>query len=160
MRIDDAKRVLDYAADIRKKLAAIAEEQAGIEAELSCLRGIEYGSMPHGSGHSDSTADIAERAEELGYMDRLRELEVQKTVLRGDYRVIVAQIWTLKTVYSQVITGLWLNGHSFEDVAHKIGYSVSHTKRIKSEALVRMAEALEWMPQAEEILSRAYNARE
>lgn len=45
MRIEDAKIILDYAADIPKKLRAIAEEQAEIEAELSCLRGIEYSGM-------------------------------------------------------------------------------------------------------------------
>ena len=35
MRIEDAKIILDYAADIPKKLRAIAEEQAEIEAELT-----------------------------------------------------------------------------------------------------------------------------
>lgn len=52
-----------------------------------------------------------------------------------------------------------MKGHSFEEVANEIDYSVSHTKRKKVEALVRMAEALEWMPMAEEIRARAYNAR-
>lgn len=78
MRIEDAKMVLDYAADIQKKLRAIAAEKDLLEGDLNCLRGIEYGGMPHGSGHSDSTADIAQRAEELGSLDRLRELEVQE----------------------------------------------------------------------------------
>lgn len=59
MRIEDAKMVLDYAADIQKKLRTIAAEKDLLEGDLNCLRGIEYGGMPHGSGHSDSTADIA-----------------------------------------------------------------------------------------------------
>ena len=83
MRIEDAKMVLDYAADIQKKLRTIAAEKDLLEGDLNCLRGIEYGGMPHGSGHSDSTADIAQRAEELGSLDRLRELEVQEVVLWG-----------------------------------------------------------------------------
>lgn len=159
MRIEDAKIILDYAADIPKKLRAIAEEQAEIEAELSCLRGIEYSGMPHGSGHSDSTADLAEKAEERGYTERLHDLEIQKTILQGDSRVIWEQIWTLNDVYRRIIKGLWMKGHSFEEMANEIDYSVSHTKRKKVEALVRMAEALEWMPMAEEIRARAYNAR-
>ena len=154
MRIEDAKMVLDYAADIQKKLRTIAAEKDLLEGDLNCLRGIEYGGMPH-----DSTADIAQRAEELGSLDRLRELEVQEVVLRGDFAVIRAQIWSLKTVYTTVISELWLYGHSSEETAHKIGYSVSHTKRIKAEALVRLAESLDDMPQAEEIRARAYNAR-
>ena len=43
MRIEDAKMVLDYAADIQKKLRAIAAEKDLLESELNCLRGIEYG---------------------------------------------------------------------------------------------------------------------
>ena len=159
MRIEDAKMVLDYAADIQKKLRTIAAEKDLLEGDLNYLRGIEYGGMPHGSGHSDSTADIAQIAEELGCLDRLRELEVQEVVLRGDFAVIRAQIWSLKTVYTTVISELWLYGHSSEETAHKIGCSVSHTKRIKAEALVRLAESLDDMPQAEEIRARAYNAR-
>ena len=159
MRIEDAKMVLDYAADIQKKLRTIAAEKDLLEGDLNCLRGIEYGGMPHGSGHSDSTADIAQRAEELGSLDRLRELEEQEEVLRGDFAAIRAQIWSLKTVYTTVISELWVCGHSSEETAHKIGYSVSHTKRIKAEALVRLAESLDDMPQAEEIRARAYNAR-
>ena len=50
MRIEDAKMVLDYAADIQKKLRTIAAEKDLLEGDLNCLRGIEYGGMPHGSG--------------------------------------------------------------------------------------------------------------
>ena len=82
MRVDEARTILEYAADIPAKLRTIAAERAEIEGELSCLHGIEYGGMPHGSGHSDTTADIAERADALGYLDRLRMLDVQEAVLR------------------------------------------------------------------------------
>ena len=160
MRIEDAKMVLDYAADIQKKLRTIAAEKDLLEGDLNCLRGIEYGGMPHGSGHSDSTADIAQRAEELGSLDRLRELEVQEVVLRGDFAAIRAQIWSLKTVYTTVISELWLCGHSSEETAHKIGYSVSHTKRIKAEALVRLAESLDDVRVRIMRVSKAHQLRE
>ena len=159
MRIDEARTILEYAADIPAKLRAIAAEKDLLEGDLNCLRGIEYGGMPHGSGHSDSTADIVQRAEELGSFDRLRELEEQEAELRGDFAAIRAQIWSLKTVYTTVISESWLCGHSLEETAHKIRYSVSHTKRIKAEALVRIAESLDDMPRAEKIRARAYNAR-
>lgn len=159
MRIDEARTILEYAADIPAKLRTIAAERAEIEGELNCLHGIEYGGMPHGSGHSDTTAEIAERAVEMGYIDRLRMLEVQEVVLRKDLSRIKEQIWTLKAVYTQVLSEMYLCGHSFEEIAQKIGYSVSHTKRIKSEAVVRLAEALDNMTQADEIRARAYNAR-
>lgn len=159
MRVDEARTILEYAADIPAKLRTIAAEKAEIEGELNCLHGIEYGGMPHGSGHSDTTADIAERADALGYLDRLRMLEVQETILRGDLARIKEQIWALKDVYTTVISEICLCGHSFEKAAPKIGYSVSHTKRIKSEAILRLAEALDGMMQADEIRARAYNAR-
>ena len=54
MRVDEARTILEYAADIPAKLRTIAAERAEIEGELSCLHGIEYGGMPHGSGHSDT----------------------------------------------------------------------------------------------------------
>lgn len=85
-----------HAADIPAKLRTIAAERAEIEGELSCLHGIEYGGMPHGSGHSDTTADIAERADALGYLDRLRMLDVQEAVLRGDLARILDQIILLE----------------------------------------------------------------
>lgn len=159
MRVDEARMILEYAADIPAKLRTIAAEKAEIEGELNCLRGIEYGGMPHGSGHSDTTADIAERADALGYLDRLRMLEVQEAVLHGDLARINEQIWGLKDVYTTVITEVCLFGHSFEETAKKIGYSVSHTKRKKAEAVLRLAEALDGMTQADEIRARAYNAR-
>lgn len=159
MRIDEARTILEYAADIPAKLRTIAAEKAEIEGELNCLHGIEYGRMPHGSGHSDTTADIAERADALGYLDRLRMLEVQEAVLHGDFARINEQIWGLKDVYTTVITEVYFCGHSFEETAKKIGYSVSHTKRKKAEAVLRLAEALDGMTQADEIRARAYNAR-
>lgn len=159
MRIDEARTILEYAADIPAKLRTIAAERAEIEGELNCLHGIEYGGMPHGSGHSDTTANIAERSVEMGYSNRLKMLDVQEVILRGDFARIKEQIGTLKDVYTKVLTETYLCGHSFEETAAKIGYSVSHTKRIKSEAVMRLAEALDNMIQAKEIRARAYNAR-
>ena len=159
MRVDEARTILEYAADIPAKLRTIAAERAEIEGELSCLHGIEYGGMPHGSGHSDTTADIAERADALGYLDRLRMLDVQEVVLRGDLARIKEQIWALKAVYTEVLNEVCLCGHSFEETAQKIGYSVSHTKRKKAEAVLRFAEGLDSMMQADEIRARAYTAR-
>ncbi len=46
MRVDEARTILEYAADIPAKLRTIAAERAEIEGELSCLHGIEYGGMP------------------------------------------------------------------------------------------------------------------
>ena len=43
MRVDEARTILEYAADIPAKLRTIAAERAEIEGELSCLHGIEYG---------------------------------------------------------------------------------------------------------------------
>lgn len=159
MQPDDARIILEYATDIPRKLRAMAVEIKILGSELSCLRGIEYGGAPHGSGHSDPTAEIAERADEMGYISRLKKLEEQSEVCRDDLNAVSAQIWTLNTVYVRIITEIWIKGNSVEKTAEKIGYSTSHTKRLKAESLARLAEALEGLPGVDGLKTRAYNAR-
>ena len=89
----------------------------------------------------------------------MRELEVQEVVLRGDFAVITRTNLVTKDCVHNSDFGIMAVWPQFGGNGHKIGYSVSHTKRIKAEALVRLAESLDDMPQAEEIRARAYNAR-
>lgn len=166
MTKDQAEMIVEYYADIRRKMGLIRQQLIELDDEISSLRRMNLDGMPRGSQPGDSTADMAIKMEELGISEQLRQLERQEAALRSDLVLIREEINGLRSVHSEILVKRYVFGYTWGQVratvkAQKAGqqYSISHLKRLRVVALVMLAEKLDRLPERDALLERAYNAR-
>jgi len=155
----DTVTVLEYYGEIPRKMRAIRREALELGDSYNVLRGATLDGMPYSRTPGDSTAAVAVRAAADGTKERLRELEARRIVLKGDGERIREQLDRLKNVYKTILICRYVNGHKWRQVAWKVGYSEVQAKRLARRAVERLGELMDDMPMAEEILSRARDAR-
>ncbi len=128
-RIDD---------DIRMCKASLAE----YEERYNTIRAITYNGMPKGSGTSDKVEKRAMRnaeADTKAHIDFLHERIRELNRVRTE---ILKEITTLQTVHKLILTGFYIKGLKWEQVAEQAGYSVRQAQNHRTEALQIMAKKI------------------
>lgn len=163
MKLTEAEMVMEYYADIHRRLRAIRRQKADLNDEVGGLHSMNMEGMPRGSKPGDSTAALASRMEELGIGERLKVLERQEKTLRADETLIAEKLGSLNSVHNEILVKRYVFGYTWEQVKRTMWtarYSVPSLKRKRNEALAMLAEKLERVPRKDALLKRAYNARE
>lgn len=158
MTAAEAETILQYYADIPKRRRAVLRERAELEAQYSTLRGNDLDGMPHASGNSDGTADQALRMTEKDTARRLGELDVLDGVLADDRAAVRSVLDRLKHQHKELLKARYIDGHTWELTACRVGLSRRQTIRVSVVALTRFGVLLEELPMGAEILARARDA--
>lgn len=159
----EAEIVMEYCADIPRKLRIIRYHKAELNDEISSLRGMNLDGMPRGSQPGDSTAAMASKMEELGISEELKRMDREEAVLLADEAQIKEKLSGIHSVHSEILTKRYIYGYTWEQVKQNLKsarYSIPSLKRKRNEGLAMLAEKLGRDPASEGILIRAYNARE
>lgn len=160
MRACDAKVILRYLGDIKGQLRAVNRELNELEGDYDGRGSINYDGMPHGSAPGDNTAQLAVKMAESGAKRRMEVLLARREELQGDAGMIRMQTDRLRAVYKTVLFEHYVYNHSWVKTSIRIRQSEATAKRKGYEGLQRLAELLEELPMAEELLARARVARD
>ena len=131
MQKKDTEQILLYYGKIEKQLDSVNMELAELQDRYSPIKGLAMDGMPHGSTPGDSTASLAVK------------LADNEEYLKGRY--VYADRSLQKT---------------WESIAISIGKKKITAQRWKDAALVVLGGMFDEIPMIEEILSRAYDARD
>ena len=159
----EAEIVMEYCADIKRKLRIVRYRKAELNDEISGVRGMNLDGMPRSSRPGDSTAAMAEKMEDLGISAELKRAEREEATLLEDETKIREKLSSIHSVHSEILTKRYIYGFTWEQVKQNLKsarYSIPSLKRKRNEALAILAEKLGRDPASEGILNRAYNARE
>ena len=119
--------------------------------------------MPHGSTPGDSTASLAVKlADNEEYQNRENELIVRRVVLKSDLQEIRQKLDRLNVT---ILKGRYVYADrslqkTWESIAISIGKKKITAQRWKDAALAVLGGMFDEIPMIEEILSRAYDARD
>lgn len=159
----EAEIVMEYCADIPRKLRIIKYRRAELNDEISSLRGMNLDGMPRGGQPGDSTAAMAEKIDALGISAELKRVEREEAVLLADEAKIREKLSSIHSVHSEILEKRYIYGYTWEQVKQNLRsarYSIPSLKRKRNEALAMLGEKLGKDPEGEGVLNRAYNARE
>ena len=105
------------------------------------------------------SSDLAERASERNVRNRLEEISVRDRVLVMDREMIQGCLDILKGEYKRLIFSRYRDRYSWARLSVQNSVPDRTIRRWHDKALDRMGEALEEVPMADELLSRASRAR-
>lgn len=165
MRADDVILLLEYMGKLPGMEMQAEDEIARLDGFYDPLKGISLSAAPGGAGPGDSTAQTAERAAAKGAAKRISECRLMLAVWRADEAAIRGQFNRLNHRYKILLGGRYVCAKKDEkmtwaQIAQKTAWSERTAKRKGRFALMRLGEMLEEVPMVEEVLARAYNARE
>ena len=158
MQKKDTEQILLYYGKIEKQLDSVNMELAELQDRYSPIKGLAMDGMPHGSTPGDSTASLAVKlADNEEYQNRENELIVRRVVLKSDLQEIRQKLDRLKGRYVYADRSLQ---KTWESIAISIGKKKITAQRWKDAALAVLGGMFDEIPMIEEILSRAYDARD
>lgn len=166
MQKKDTEQILLYYGKIEKQLDSVNMELAELQDRYSPIKGLAMDGMPHGSTPGDSTASLAVKlADNEEYQNRENELIVRRVVLKSDLQEIRQKLDHLNDDYKTILKGRYVYADrslqkTWESIAISIGKKKITAQRWKDAALVVLGGMFDEIPMIEEILSRAYDARD
>ena len=166
MQKKDTEQILLYYGKIEKQLDSVNMELAELQDRYSPIKGLAMDGMPHGSTPGDSTASLAvQLADNEAYQNRENELIVRRVVLKSDLQEIRQKLDRLNDDYKTILKGRYVYADrslqkTWESIAISIGTKKITAQRWKDAALVVLGGMFDEIPMIEEILSRAYDARD
>ena len=166
MEATDTKLILRYLAEIEWQVRRIDVEMGELEERYNPIEGMGMDGMPRGSSTGDRTAALAVKlADDNEYRNRENELMVRRSVLCADRAAIQTQFDRLNCRYKSILEGRYLYAKkplqkSWKSIASRLGVKVITAQRWEKFALSAFGTMLDEMPMAEEVLLRAYDARE
>ena len=159
MRRKDVKTVITYYFGIPAMRVLLADERAELEDEYNGLHGTAVDGMPHSSMPGRQVETLAERASERNVRNRLEEISVRDRVLVMDREMIQGCLDILKGEYKRLIFFRYRDRYSWARLSVQNSVPDRTIRRWHDKALDRLGEALEEVPMADELLSRASRAR-
>lgn len=133
-----AKKYLWQYKRLENELKTIAEEIVALEEQKDSIT-VKMDGMPHGSGISDKTANLA-----IKTADMLMESIEVRTRATEKRREIVERIMGLHDRYQSRILYLhFIQGETIEAIAEDINKSLRHTHRLYANALEKIGAELE-----------------
>lgn len=163
---EETKMILRYFGGIEAQLDDVNIELAELRDRYNPIKGIAMDGMPHGSTPGDSTTSLAVKlADDVECQRRENELRVRKDVLRADQTTIRGQLDRLNSRYKTILCGRYVYSDpslqkGWKTIARELRKTEITAQRWEKFALVVLGSMLDEVPMVEELLSRAYDARD
>ena len=158
MQAEETKMILRYFGGIEAQLDDVNIELAELRDRYNPIKGIAMDGMPHGSTPGDSTASLAVKLAD--------DVECQRRdVLRADQTTIRGQLDRLNSRYKTILCGRYVYSDpslqkGWKTIARELRKTEITAQRWEKFALVVLGSMLDEVPMVEELLSRAYDARD
>lgn len=166
MQAEETKMILRYFGGIEAQLDDVNIELAELRDRYNPIKGIAMDGMPHGSTPGDSTASLAVKlADDVECQRRENELRVRQDVLCADQTTIRGQLDRLNSRYKTILCGRYVYDDpslqkGWKTIARELRKTEITAQRWEKFALVVLGSMLDEVPMVEELLSRAYDARD
>lgn len=137
MRYKDIEGILYNYKIIKARIKNLKEDLKSLDdVYINRSRGPADG-MPRGSGISNPTAQTVEIIIEA-------KEKIKDQIIKDKRKIdkIDAAMEALKTDEKEIIQARYIEGHFWADVAAECNYSVSHAKRIRTNAINKMLKVL------------------
>jgi RNA polymerase sigma factor (sigma-70 family) len=131
-RIPDEIRILN------KRMKEIIRDKDEIESELKAT---SYSDMPHGSGTSDPTYQIAARRVDK-YGKSIDQLDKEIDELEARWNAVKTAVEALEVLEREIVTLKYFEGYGWHRVAQMIHYSEQRCRQINQEALHKLQKLL------------------
>lgn len=167
MQAEETKMVLRYLGGIEAQFHDVNVELAELQDRYNPIKGMDMDGMPHGTTPGDSTASLAVKLADGGkeYKRMEHRLQVRKETLMGDRDNIRDQLDRMNGDYKIILRGRYVYPQKslqrgWTSIAAELGVKEITAQRKEKVALAILGPMLDEMPMAEEILLRAYDARD
>ena len=153
MQAEETKMILRYFGGIEAQLDDVNIERAELRDRYNPIKVIAMDGMPH-----FSTPGVECQRRE-------NELHVRKDVLRADQTTIRGQLDRLNSRYKTILCGRYVYSDpslqkGWKTIARELRKTEITAQRWEKFALVVLGSMLDEVPMVEELLSRAYDARD
>ena len=167
MQAEEAKMILRYLGGIEAQLYDVNRELAELQDRYNPIKGMDMDEMPHGTTPGDSTASLAVKLADSSeeYERTENRLLVRRGVLLADRDNIRDQLDRMNGDYKIILRGRYVYPQKslqrgWTNIAAELGVKEITAQRKEKVALAILGPMLDEMPMAEEILLRAYDARD
>lgn len=167
MQAEEAKMILRYMGGIEAQLYDVNRELAELQDRYNPIKGMGMDGMPHGTTPGDSTASLAVKLADSSeeYKRTENRLLVRRGVLLADRDNIRDQLDRMNGDYKIILRGRYVYTQKslqrgWTSIAAELGVKEITAQRKEKVALAILGPMLDEMPMAEEILLRAYDARD
>ena len=152
MQRKDVKTVITYYFGIPAMRAMLEDERAELEDE--------YNSAAHDSTPGKPTEEPAGQMGAGNVRNRLEEISVRDQVLVMDWEAIHDCLNVLKGEYKRLLFIKYRDKYSWVQIAVQNGVPSRTAHWRHDKAMDRLGEALEEVPMVDELLARAWRARD
>lgn len=167
MQAEETKIVLRYLGGIEAQLYDVNRELAELQDRYNPIKGMDMDGMTHGTTPGDSTASLAVKLADSSeeYKRTENRLLVRRGVLLADRDNIRDQLDRMNGDYKIILRGRYVYKQKslqrgWTSIAAELGVKEITAQRKEKVALAILGPMLDEMPMAEEILLRAYDARD
>lgn len=144
MTAEQVKAILVFWADIPKQVRLLNKEYSVLEDDLyNPLGAVSMDGMPHGSGASSKTENMALIAADDGRSARLLEIEKRKNLLLVLSAEIAAAMDCLCSTHKIILVDFYREGKSWEQISRKVFLSVRQCKNKRNFAIAELGRGLE-----------------
>lgn len=153
------KQVAAYYRELPGMLKLLRSERADLEHEYSSLHGVASDGMPHGSEPGRGAEALGIRAAELDLAGQAAWIDAKERELAADQAAIRGCLDSLNGRYKQLLVMRFVRGYSWAKISVRLSVPDSTVRNWCDRAVDRLGEALDALPNREQLLERASRAR-
>lgn len=140
MNKTDAEKLLKFYNRIDDDIRLCRDSLAEYEERYDTLGAIVCDGMPKGNGASDKVAKRAIKNMEADTRMHVEFLHERIRELNRLRMEMLKELTTLQTVHKMILTGFYIKGLKWEQIARQAGYSVRQAQNYRTEALEIIAK--------------------
>lgn len=138
----DTEKILKYYNKIDDDIRMCKATLNECEEIYNTVGAMNYDGMPRAAGKSDKVAKTAIKAAEKLSGKNIRFFKERIKELNRIKIEILKELTTMQAVHKIILTGFYIKGFKWEQIAEQIGYSVRQSQNHRTEALEIMAKKL------------------
>lgn len=138
----DTEKILKYYNKIDDDIRMCKATLNECEEIYNTVGAVNYDGMPRAAGKSDKVAKTAIKAAEKLSGKNIRFFKERIKELNRIKIEILKELTTMQAVHKIILTGFYIKGFKWEQIAEQIGYSVRQSQNHRTEALEIMAKKL------------------
>lgn len=138
----DTEKVLKFYNRIDDEIRMCKASREECEEIYNTVGAMSYDGMPKATGKSDKVAKTAIKAAERENRKNIDFYNRRITALNRIKTEVLKELTTMQAVHKVILTGFYIKGFKWEQIAEQVGYSVRQAQNHRTEALEIMTKKL------------------
>lgn len=138
----DTEKILKFYSRIDDDIRMCKASRKECGEIYNTIGSMTYDGMPKATGKSDKVAKTAIKAAERENRKNMEFFDRRITELNRIKTEILKELTTMQAVHKVILTGFYIKGTKWEQIAEQVGYSVRQSQNHRTEALEIMAKKL------------------